>query len=1530
MTSLFDVGKSAIQTYRQSLAVTGQNIANLNTDGYVRRQADLEEISASQSGITGLANQAGLGVRVADVRRSFDQFLADRKLTANSGFERLNKYVQQLRRVEDLLLPSESDLGVQIGNFFRALSDVSAAPADLAPRAVAIEQGRTLASAFNTTAEQLEQARASTVARVHDALDGANLLADELASVNDRILSSGQSGKSPNALLDLRDRLIGDISALTDITVSYTDRGVANITLGNSGVGPSLVTGGASTKLGMLEGSNNLQIVLNPGASNTPTSQVSSGVIAGLSDAFSVIADIRDKLGALAQQIKADINAQHRRGVTMDGLAGLDMFSTAGLNVTGSLANPAALSVETSITDWRALPRDKLTVTFDQSQNAWLVTDNAAHVVAKGRQTIKAAGFTLTISGHAVDGNSFIIQPSRDVAASLRFLLTRPQDIAAASPDLVTPAATNKSDAALDVTRVTAPGYPPAKTVADVFENSLSPIQAKEFLNDSFLATIPAGTDSVSLSSFSRQATAKFHLSGLALGNLTSLSFGRVGSANDGPHQFDIRYGTAYPSDASGTVWQNAADIANMLNKGVLRSAGNLSFADLGMVASGAGGSLTVTSATGDFVSTGTSIPSLATGAGLITATVYDAVTASDLQLFTREGRHLAGAVLTNAQIAEFITDKNGFDEQANYDARYLNLVDGAYRGMDMTVSFSGGMYQAEMATGSLAGGVGLVPANAVTADNVAIAAPNGETYNAAITGGASAEDIAAAINNAALKGGVRAEAKTRVEIYDIQATGLVSFDLAAENSVPVSVSADVTASNISNLAVAINKLSDRTGLTAVVSPENDRLILESIKGADIAISDLLAGSPSFSARMVDVNSLPVSGSSSLTLNSAGVSGRIDSARFSGAVNLVSSGSFSLTSLTGTVNAAQNPMRGGNVAVSSNATGNSKQVRYNAAESVESGDAALDGSKAVAPAASYSLTVPSSDNLVSFSATVFATDLPDISAKAVATKLAEILRETAPIASLSANEPATKAQVTSFSFARTEAVVPADDTVTVKINGVDVPVDLADIDGSNTPASNGGDVAAAIVRAVNAADLGITATVSGTLPQTGVTLTANKPGVGFTVNTFRFDDLNEIVAQPQFALVEDVPSRALPEDGTVVTVNFGAQTYRLEMQDGEIHVTGDEAGRVTAYLDSANKLQIFGGGSLAGQPIVLASDNEVSGNSAAAARFGLIAPISRLAGQQLTLAPGLPDLALTFDSTVVTVSLDAAGVVTTVPATVAGLTVRWDAATPTTGRLIAEYDSKLHSLTITTPQDALGFKVTDREIRLQDDVIKVASTDNRAFALSASATSLAATQVKLDNLPQEDLLVFVTGGGARTIGAEFSLPVTKPDLTRYEIHAIGNDGNLVEIWDADTGHSIATRVISGDKQARYSEFEFLLHGKAADGDVFTLQQDAVGTGDGRNINRIIDLREGDGKIGGFQAIFGAMIAEIGASVQSAKIAAETNEESLMAAREAESEFSGVNLDSEAAALIEFQQAYQASARILSTARELFQSLMEVV
>ena len=45
MSSLFDIGKSAIQSYRQALAVTGQNIANVNTDGYKEERQILKRLA---------------------------------------------------------------------------------------------------------------------------------------------------------------------------------------------------------------------------------------------------------------------------------------------------------------------------------------------------------------------------------------------------------------------------------------------------------------------------------------------------------------------------------------------------------------------------------------------------------------------------------------------------------------------------------------------------------------------------------------------------------------------------------------------------------------------------------------------------------------------------------------------------------------------------------------------------------------------------------------------------------------------------------------------------------------------------------------------------------------------------------------------------------------------------------------------------------------------------------------------------------------------------------------------------------------------------------------------------------------------------------------------------------------------------------------------------------------------------------------------------------------------------------------------
>ena len=124
-----------------------------------------------------------------------------------------------------------------------------------------------------------------------------------------------------------------------------------------------------------------------------------------------------------------------------------------------------------------------------------------------------------------------------------------------------------------------------------------------------------------------------------------------------------------------------------------------------------------------------------------------------------------------------------------------------------------------------------------------------------------------------------------------------------------------------------------------------------------------------------------------------------------------------------------------------------------------------------------------------------------------------------------------------------------------------------------------------------------------------------------------------------------------------------------------------------------------------------------------------------------------------------------------------------------------------------------------------------------------------------------------------------------------------------------------------------------LDGKAAYDDRFFIASNEEGVGDNRNINAIITRQNSDAdgsNTGGFQEIFGTIITSLGSKVQSSEFAAEAAASVKNASLEAEASFSGVNLDTEASKLIELQQAYQASARILSTARELFDTLINSV
>ena len=1415
MTSLFDVGKSAIQAYRQSLAVTGQNIANMNTEGYMRREADLQEVTASQGGITSIADQSGLGVRVADIRRSFDAFLLDRARSSTANFERMDGYVDQLRQLQDFLLPSDADLGSQIGRFFEALGDVGSAPGDLAPRVVALEEGQALAANFRSTANILEQQKTGTLSLLKDAFSALSLLAEELASINGRILSAGQSGQSPNSLLDLRDRVITDISKLTDVTVSYEDRGVANVTLGSSGVGPSLVAKTEATKVGFIERAGGIQVVLKPGVSNAPTSQVTSGMVSGLSDAYALISEVQKEVDHLAVLISSALNKQHKSGLDLDGNTGREMFSANGLMFEANPANGSVLSVEIDIKDVLAIPTEMMTAVYSDVDQRWTVTGEGLEKPLTGTNMISGPGFVVRIDGKPKGGDSFSIVPQGNAAAAIEFLLKRPQEFAAASSNIVAADVKNLGSAELSVQTGVEVEAALSRPISEVMLNSQSPVEATEFLRNGLVASIPAGTSDISVASFGLQASAKFQFSTSELASVSQFRFELDGSSNDGPHVFNISRIAAYPKDMSGGTWEDAADIALLLNNGVLRSTAGYSLKDLGMHASGADNSLTVASASANFLRTGPDVAQILTSMGSSVAVLSDAVSASDIQIFTREGRHIAGSPLNNVEISALMNSENGFTKGALYNGAYLNQTNNAYRGMSLDVSYQGGLYAIDLGSnGSTAvaiGGNTTVPANTVRSQDFTVTMANGDRKDISMSAGISAGAAAAKLNEALSENGILAESNLRVELSSFSAAGEVKFDIESLNASPITIAATITPSNIEPLARAINNETANTGVSAVLSANGKRLILESKGGEDIIFSSVGSASPEFSSKILGTDGSAVT--APLVIGSNGSNGRINTARFSGILTVSAGDAFSIDAGNGVVNAVKDPLRGGFVSVSGNATGDTKRIAFEVNPDSSGSAAALDGLKAVAASGSFSLGLPTIDSAIRFDANISASSLTDLSTTAVNKAVVEAIREQGPLSSLTGS-----------------------------------------------------------------------------------------------------------------------PTSPLPAEGASVTVSFAGDLYKLTMADGDVLVSGGEPGRVTAYFDASGRLQLFGGGTIAGQQVVVVDDSVVGNNLNAASQFGIATPTSRLTGREFTLAAGLPTLSVMFNGSQVSIAIAADGTISKTPA-VAGLSARWQESSSGRGRIILEVSSAVDQMQVTRPTNSLGFKTADVSLRLTDGIIQAKSLTGDVVAIEADARGIAGQTITMSNMPHEDLLVIVTGGGARSIGAVYGEVLAAPERSQISVEVSDENGTVIEILDSETGHSIATRLLDQNGFANFGDYQLELRGLAKKGDKFSIGQNLNATGDGRNMNLLLNLQTADANgtnSGGFQQVFNTIVASVGAAVRSGDISLEAATAQRDAAAEAESEFSGVNLDSEAAALMEFQQAYQASARILSTARELFQSLMDVV
>ncbi|MGB4359629.1 MAG: flagellar hook-associated protein FlgK [Rhodoferax sp.] len=462
--SMFYTGLSGLNVAQAALVTTGHNTANVNTPGYSRQSAQ----TASASGVNMVGvGFFGSGARVLDITRSYDQYLASQLNQAQSTNQALGTYAAQISQLDNLLANQQAGLAPQLQTFFSHVQAVANTPADPAARQQLLSSSQALSNQFRTMDLYLSDLNVNVNQQIAGSVDQINTYAEQIASLNTQVamLSNGTGKQAPNDLLDQRDQLVAELGKLVGTKLVVQDGGQYNIFIGN---GQTLVLGDKATRLAAVNaasdpGRTTLAVVNAAGnAVELQESVISGGSLGGLLQFRNeTLAPSQNALGRMAIALADTFNAQHRLGIDLNGAPGEDFFSQAAPGVLANSRNSGSLGVSASFTDVSGLTTSdyRLDVKTDLSYTVTRLSDSKVFSAADLAAAVPANSFdglTLTLTGVAAGGDSFLIQPTRNGARDLTVQASDPAKVAAASPIITGNAVANQGSGAISAGKVDA------------------------------------------------------------------------------------------------------------------------------------------------------------------------------------------------------------------------------------------------------------------------------------------------------------------------------------------------------------------------------------------------------------------------------------------------------------------------------------------------------------------------------------------------------------------------------------------------------------------------------------------------------------------------------------------------------------------------------------------------------------------------------------------------------------------------------------------------------------------------------------------------------------------------------------------------------------------------------------------------------------------------------------------------------------------------------------------------------------------
>ena len=419
--SILNTAKLGLLSQQLAIEVTGQNISNVQTEGYSRQEVNFEATNPRSFSL----GQIGTGVRVAGIERSHDEFLYSQILGEGDTLGRFKVKKDVFDQLEILLSESGGQsLNQTLSQFFNGVQDVSSNPTGFPERSNLVAEGQNLASVFNNLGESFFQIQQNLDATISVEVNRINSLTQEIAALNKSIHANEPTTFSANDLRDKRDQKVKDLSEIIDLNFVDESDGQISITLGD---GTPLVLHSTAFELATSPNGNNksfVDVLVLDGAGNSTniTSSITGGSIKGyLEMRDTEVENLSDKIDRLAAGFIQEFNKVHQQGFAIDGSTGNNFFNPSQATVLTNVNNTGSATLTATNGDPSNISVDKYEITVTSSNsfslsNLTTGANEGTFSFTPGSSFSLANGFAATISGSAAVGDKFKLSVSQGAA----------------------------------------------------------------------------------------------------------------------------------------------------------------------------------------------------------------------------------------------------------------------------------------------------------------------------------------------------------------------------------------------------------------------------------------------------------------------------------------------------------------------------------------------------------------------------------------------------------------------------------------------------------------------------------------------------------------------------------------------------------------------------------------------------------------------------------------------------------------------------------------------------------------------------------------------------------------------------------------------------------------------------------------------------------------------------------------------------------------------------------------------------------